>query len=254
MKKFVFLLLNITVLLYLGVTGVLYAAETKQKNIYPSNSQKMWALATCAVLTESNIDRHDILGGRERTEENIKAWKTSLQEWWGVENRKDLLDTLKWIEKGGHRKGFAEMGAYLASPNSVQSYIYNLKDKVKNDPERKNKVDMVEKHYRTLGRKSLLGWDYSRYVSLCGWGYLIGYLSEAEAWEFIMPVAIMLQETFDSWEDLGRNYLIGREFWSLRQTQRSGARYKTAYDKLCAYPDSPWLNIPWNLDLKKKYE
>ena len=73
---------------------------------------------------------------------------------------------------------------------------------------------MAKEYYKKLGEKSLLGWDYGRYICLCRWGYLVGWLNEQEAWEKIMPAAELLQKSFSSWEDLGRNYLIGRLFWS----------------------------------------
>ena len=97
--------------------------------------------------------------------------------------------------------------------------------------------------------KSILGWDYARYVSLCGWGYVVGFMTEDEAWERIMPVAITLQDTFDSWEDLGRNHVLGREFWSWQSTQSRGELTKKAYKKLCTHTGSPWRRISWDLDL-----
>jgi hypothetical protein len=35
-------------------------------------------------------------------------------------------------------------------------------------------------------------------------------------------VARTLQRTFASWRELGDNYLIGRQFWSLQQTRDNG--------------------------------
>ena len=75
------------------------------------------------------------------------------------------------------------------------------------------------------------------------------YISEEEAWERIMPVAKMLQKTFDSWEDLGRNYIIGRQFWSYKETQRNGYIFEDAYQRLLDMPSSPWNKYPWNMNL-----
>lgn len=119
-----------------------------------------------------------------------------------------------------------------------------------NDPQLAHQVAVVRTHYTRLGKKSLLGWDYTRYVSLCRWGYLVGYLSEDEAWQRIMPKARELQEAFDSWADLGENYLIGREFWSLEETTNYGWLYRTAYQRLLTNPEGPWMRLPWKLDLR----
>jgi len=200
--------------------------------------QKGWALATSAILTERNEQRHDLLAGAEATAAEVAHWKGTLQEWWGVRNRKDLIGTLAWLEAAGHRRRFQKMGANLASEANAGS-----------DPEYARQIELVRTHYARLGKKSLLGWDHARFVSLCRWGYLVGYLSEDEAWQWIMPKARELQKTFDSWADLGENYLIGREFWSRDETAMHGWRYRAAYQRLLSNPESPWARFPWTLDL-----
>lgn len=55
----------------------------------------------------------------------------------------------------------------------------------------------------------------------------------------IMPAAQRLQQTFNSWQDLQTNYLIGREFWSLKQTKKCGAKFQTIFKQLSEDPSSP---------------
>ena len=117
------------------------------------------------------------------------------------------------------------------------------------DKEKLYEILIAKEYYEKLGEKSLLGWDYTRYICLCRWGYLVGYISEEEAWERIMPVAEMLQKKFDSWEDLGRNYLIGRRFWSYQYTQEGGDLYEDAFQRLLDMRSSPWNKYPWDMDL-----
>jgi len=200
--------------------------------------QKGWALATSAMLTERNQQSHDLLGGTQATAAEVARWKDVLKQWWGVRNRSDLLRTLGWLERAGHRRGFESLGANPSSQSDSGS-----------DPELAHRVEVVRAHYTRLGNKSLLGWDYARFVSLCRWGYLVGYVSEDEAWQWIMPKARELQKTFGSWADLGENYLIGREFWSVEETAIHGWRYRAAYERLLTNPESPWLRFPWDVDL-----
>lgn len=110
-------------------------------------------------------------------------------------------------------------------------------------------IRIAKEYYEKLGAKSLLGWDFIRYICLCRWGYLSAYMSEKEAWKKIMPVAKMLQQNFDSWKDLGQNYLIGRQFWSYKHTRESGYLFKDAYQRLLDMRTSPWNKYPWNMDL-----
>lgn len=206
-----------------------------------------WALATSAILFERNRDRHDTLGGREPTPTNREDVQRLLSEWWGVTDRETLLKTLEWIEKGGHRREFNGMGASIESLSSEQ--FQELLTNAQGHQEVSHRVQFVKQYYPKLWPKSLLGWDYGRYVALARWGYFVGYLTEEEAWGRIMPAAHQLQRAFDSWKELGENYLIGREFWSLEETRRNGQLYRDIYAKLMDDPGSPWNRYPWQLDL-----
>ncbi len=213
------------------------------------NTPKAWALATTAILFEGNGERHDILAGVERSPENIESQKKSIADSWGVYNRGDLLEILEWLDKEGHRQDFEAFGAYVMSlSDSTRKILINLQ----NTNQDKNRIDVVTKHYTRLGKKSLLGWDYCRYIALCRWGYLLSYLTEEEAWEKIMYAAHILQVSFESWKDLGENYMIGRVYWSYEAAVVRGQRYRNAYEKLLSDPKSPWNTTSWKLDLDSK--
>jgi hypothetical protein len=208
---------------------------------------KAWALGASAVLIERNWGRHNYLSPHPINPRNIEKWKKSLKNWWGVESRDDLLESLDWAMEKGHRVSFEKWGKYLKELNDEQ--YQQLLQEYANDNERLQEIRIVKKYYDKLGSKSLMGWDMSRYICLCRWGYFVGYLSEQEAWEKIMPVARMLQKTFDSWDDLGQNYLIGRQYWSYKYTLEEGDIFDDAYQRLVDMKSSPWNLYPWNLDL-----
>ncbi|MGB3477850.1 MAG: DUF1266 domain-containing protein [bacterium] len=214
----------------------------------PTDEQKLWALAAAGVLAEVNGDRHDLLAGCEPTLEELEEQKLSLVRWWGIETREDLFSSLQWIEQSGHRKHFDEMGSYLPTIARTEEQYNKMIAQIE-DPELINEWNVVLRNWHYLGKKSLIGWDYSRYIHLCRRGYLLGLINEKEAWDFIMPVAQLLQQTFDSWEDLGENYLIGREFWSYARTKENGWYFLKAHERLLADSTSPWVTIPWDLKL-----
>lgn len=211
-----------------------------------TNAQKGWGLAASALLTEWNHQGHDTLAGVALTEENKRSAHDTLQEWWDVENRNDLLARLTWLEQGGHRRMFADVGGRVSplEPARFQKLVAIL------NPEVANAVLVARRYYQKLGKQSIIGWDYARYISLCRFGYTAGYLSEDEAWLRIMNAARLIQRTFSSWQELGENYLIGRQFWSLDQTQKNGAAMRVTYRRLLDDANSPWRRIPWALDLK----
>lgn len=213
-----------------------------------TEAQKLWALAVTGILTEGNHERDDLLAGAERTDENIKKQRKSLEQWWGIKSRKDLFKTLQWLDQEGHRGEFDQLGTAVSRMSKAE-YKRAL-FKTKDNPQTLQRLETVRNHYQQLGDKSILAWDYCRFISLCRWCYLIGYINENEAWNCIMPAARQLQSTFGSWKELGENYLIGREFWSYEQTKQNGQYYRTAYEKLLSDPESPWNRYAWNLSLR----
>jgi len=218
----------------------------------PTDDQKLWALATCAVLTESNQGRHDLLGGCEHTPENAELEQRSLAKWWGITNRASFLAILDWIEKGGHRQQFERTAGRLSLATPEQ--IAKIRTQVSSDPETSNAVEIAMEYKDEFGAKSITAWDFDRYIALCGFAYIAGYISEDEAWQKIMPAARLLQKTFASWKELGKNHVVGREYWSLEETQRKGAVTRQCYEKLLVDPSSPWVRLKWDMDLTPSSE
>jgi hypothetical protein len=110
---------------------------------------------------------------------------------------------------------------------------------------------MLKKHYGKYDGNYLLAWDLVRYINLCRWGYVAGYLSESEAWELIMPMALELQKNFHSWKEMGEAFLFGREFWSYSEMQKNGQLYIDAQQRLLDDPKSPWNKYSWDLRLSE---
>jgi len=226
----------------------LHLRSFDRSELHLTDTQKAWALALTGVLTERNHERHDLLGGAERTTEDIRRQKRILAMWWNVQSREDLFKALQWIDQEGHRQEFDQVGAAVAKLTDEKYKEYLLK--AQNDPQALQKLKTLRKYYRQMDRKGILGWDYCRFISLCRWGYLVGYINENEAWNCIMPAARLLQKTFASWKDLGENYLTGREFWSYTETKNSGQYFRDAYQSLLDNPNSPWNRLVWNLNLQ----
>lgn len=229
-----------------GVSPVVPSRPPQQDEPISTPAQG-WALAASAMLGEWNGDRHDLLGGVTATDSSIQRSQDLLQGSWGVTSRNDLLVTLKWLDQEGHRTRFEQLGARLGALTVEQKQA--LLDLRRQDETLDHRVKLLEQHFQRLGTKSLLGWDLTRYIALCRWGYLVGYLGEAEAWGLIMPAAQRLQRTFASWSDLGENYLLGRQFWSPDETRQNGHVHQEVYRRLLGSPDSPWNRYPWNTRL-----
>jgi hypothetical protein len=148
--------------------------------------------------------------------------KHLLSDGWSVNSRDDLLKTLTWLQFQGHRSEFEQLGVRL--DRLTERQLLTVEAAAQNNPRALNKLEITLKNHRALGTKGILAWDLLRYIAVCRWSSLAGYFSDTEAWDHIMPAALRLQQTFDSWQDLQSNFLIGREYWSLQDTQLATAR------------------------------
>jgi len=213
----------------------------------PVTSAQGWALGCSAVLIERNHGWHDTLSPEQISEKSVRDELKLLSRWWDVRTKKELLDSLEWLEQGGHRKGFEKTGELVAQMSDEE--FLELLEQNKDNKDKINKYETARKYYKQLGNKGLKGWDFARYICLCRWGYHAGFLNEQEAWGKIMPVAMDLQKTFDSWEDLGKNYLIGRSYWSYEEQEEDGYKIQDAFQRLVDMKSSPWNIYKWDMDL-----
>ncbi len=84
-----------------------------------SDPQKQWALATTGIRARQNGDRHDILGGQEKTAQSVLSTARLLYNWWGIDSREGLLKALEGLAREGQRARFEQLGADPSSPSSA---------------------------------------------------------------------------------------------------------------------------------------
>ncbi|MCD6174432.1 MAG: right-handed parallel beta-helix repeat-containing protein [Planctomycetes bacterium] len=214
---------------------------------------KRWILGCSSVLWERNRDGFDTLAGKELNKLNIESQKASISEWWGIEDRESLLKCLYGLtQRGGHNDDFIRDGrrVYKMTDEELEAFLEQYKSR----PQKCNEYRIAHQYYQALGEKGILAWETTRYMCLCRWGYLCGWLDEQTAWELMIPIARHLQQQFGSWEEMGQNYLIGRHYWSLKHFKDGKELYDEALCRLLEMPSSPWNKYPWNLDLSGAYE
>ncbi len=204
-----------------------------------------WALACPALLSENNQERHDLLFCYDPSPQSTAHTRKLLAEWWDIKSHDDVLKKLDWLAGGGQRVEFDRIVKVQNAPKGVVRDTYvNVLKKQYGEAEFNRKWNYVQKYKEQLGAKSLIAWDLCRIVSISRWAVLCDYLSEDEAWSRIMPAAKKLQRTFSSWDDLGTNYMIGRNFW-----RADVSSYDSIKQKLLTDSSSPWKRIPWNTPL-----
>jgi hypothetical protein len=91
-----------------------------------------------------------------------------------------------------------------------------------------------------------------RAIALCRWGYSVNFLTEKEAWEKIMELARKTQAIYQSWEEFGYDYYMGRVFWA--SGFGDDVNYLVQTDKLyndLIGEDGYWKNFEWRFDLSE---
>ena len=204
-----------------------------------------WALATVAVSNQQNGFSHDVLGGEPLTPQAQVNAIYGLKNWWGVTNKEETLEVLRWLLNEGHHKEYEQLAA-VVTVASETDYQMLLK-KYESNPEVVFKLKFARDNHERLGKKSLLAWDLCRHIQVAGLAYVAGYLTEDEAWEKIMPAAKMIQENFDSWADMGDNYLTGRHYWAGERNERLDYIYSLLTNQQDKH--SPWTKYQWKTDL-----
>ncbi|MBB6217851.1 hypothetical protein HNQ80_003987 [Anaerosolibacter carboniphilus] len=236
----------------------------KEKPVRYTQEQLWWGYAVAANLTTVNNGSTRCLGGVSRrplvkrpksTDESPAAiasfHRDLLSSGWGIDDREECIKTLQQLYRGMHNEVYLEV-KYVLDAMTDKQFSEMMKD-IKINDQAKAEINFVKKYDKELGDRGIIGWDWSRMVSVTGWGYLAGYLSYEEATEIIMGVAQSVQKVFDSWDDIGLSYVRGYEFWSGESvdTQGSGAAYRMdIHKKLINYENSPYNTLPWNMSLE----
>lgn len=98
--------------------------------------------------------------------------------------------------------------------------------------------------------KNDLAWELCRSTQLLGMGYIAGWLTREEMTERSCVVAQIIQEEFDSWEDLCQNYLEAFTYWAQQEDLPQGMINNrwNIYEEIKKLKNSPY-QLPWDFCL-----
>jgi DNA-directed RNA polymerase subunit RPC12/RpoP len=193
-----------------------------------SHPERAAALATGAVLTETNEADHDWLGGSPPLPDAARAARKLLAEGWNVSTPGALGKTLDWLFDEGHS------AAYLEAVDAVREGRASP-----------FASDFIGRHGSTLGGRGLRAWDLGRAVNVAGWGALGGLLDEEAAWQRVLHAANETRRLYGSWAEFGAHYALGRHFWSREEDPQVAA----ALRRLLHRRGSPWRRHAWERPL-----
>lgn len=218
----------------------------------PSVPVQKWLLAAGGVISAQNREGFDQL----KVNTDPEMVKKILTQGWNVQSREDALKMLGWLQTTGHTAEFDQMRAYLLEKTHGDSTVYQASKSqlitdmgLQNTPAQIFLLDFVWQHRDDLAEKKLFAWDNMRMIAVARWSYTAGYISENEAWAYMLYAGKQLQSHYTSWDDLEKNYLLGRAFWS---HSNDASALQDGLNWLHTNPASPWKTIPWEISLDEK--
>jgi hypothetical protein len=211
----------------------------------PQLSQaKTWALVCGAPLAELNAEPCLCLTGSQPPVPS--AARSALESSWDVRNRDDALKTLVWLRDEGHHAGFSKIAAQLQGPAWG---VWLLHVNALTNVTQSRRVALADRTAKSLGSHGIEAWDLVRLIWVAGRCQAAGYLSEVEAWDWILDAARRLQRAYGSWSQMQAAYLAGREYWQPWEPDQPSLE---AISKALLRQDnaaSPFNHLSWHQDL-----
>ncbi|MDR2747470.1 MAG: DUF1266 domain-containing protein [Treponema sp.] len=225
---------------------------TPVKNRLPRN--RLWALALTGFLTIANNDQHDLLGFDDINENSRNKYLELLRRDWSVNNREELLETIQKTESDGHAAALRSIKQIIQETLNEQSEfsIITVYNKYHLSSRYYNYLKFTVINWNRFSNRTILAWDLGRAIALCRWGYSAGFLTEEESWGKTMALAGRIQAIYQSWEEFGYDYYMGRVFWAsgfgddINYLVQTDNLYKNLTGE-----NGYWRNFEWRLDLSE---
>ncbi|MBK7156556.1 MAG: DUF1266 domain-containing protein [Sandaracinaceae bacterium] len=192
-----------------AIPSALPWARRVQVLMHELTGPQRWLISVGAPLNKRNGRRLDRLGGDGRP---TISWEASavLRNGWQVRTSEDVVGTVSWLLGGSHRAEYEKAGLGTA--------------------------------------REFAGWDAQRVANVAGWAYA-AYLVDLEtAWAWHRQAGALVRESFTSWADYGASYLAGLASWCEGEREVLDPS-EQAMTWLLNDPSSPWLTLPFDLDL-----
>ncbi|MGE7694674.1 DUF1266 domain-containing protein [Lysinibacillus sp. NPDC094177] len=206
----------IVVIVFLLIVGLITTSKRIKKNAKkmrvdmemanPLPKEKQHLLAYGANLALYRSESPRILSVKVDHE----TLKEGLSSYWDVSNPEEAVETLEWLLTEGHRSRYdqlfmalkagqsfteAEVGKSQICYESAQEAMMKKLSIAKSDFD---KVDTIA------------AWDFDRAVNIARWSYILGYITEDQAWGYIARAADAGSHFFQSWKDYFISFAFGR--------------------------------------------
>lgn len=203
----------IVILLIIGLITASKRIEKKNKklreememaNTLPKEKQHLLAYGANLSLYRSESPR--ILAVKV----DYETLKEGLSASWDVSNTEEAVQTLEWLLTEGHRTRYDQL---LIALKAGQSFSEDEVGKSQECYETAQEVIMKKLSFTTSDFDqidTIAAWDFDRAVNIARWSYILGYLTEEQAWGYIERAADAASQLFESWKDYFISFAFGR--------------------------------------------
>lgn len=210
---------------------------------------KQWFLGLGAMFQKREGWSHETFGPRDIAPKNKDFYRRALADSWEIENRDQLHSQLDWLYTSG------QQDSYLGIRNQIccmkRDRVAALASEIAEGDKQRLRLGVVMQYQHALGEGGVLGFDAARAFWICKVSYLVGIMSEQEAYACLHKFALHVQPKFNSWYHYGLSYMVGREFWRPSTSTESLIFLMKDAKGLATDPASPWKTLQWKVSLPK---
>lgn len=196
----------------------------------PKTEQEIWFRDTYAIWSYANYEAFDHFCGLEKNSENASHCRYILGRDWGTKTKQSLLELFDSLT-----------GEY----DDTSDIIADMKRF-----KQSNETADTEKF---IYIKNCIAWDLCRATQVLEMAYHGGWIDRDTMNEKSAIAGRLMQNTFDSWNDLISCYLNGYSEWATEtfdeQTARENIQIRESSYQLLRNHSTPAYAINWNLKL-----
>ena len=221
----------------------------------PLSDTLRWFNATYAVITNLNGGNVENVAGFKPGTKIEMTMKSVLSRDWEVTDRASLEETIEWLLAEGHNQDALDYLEDSGADGMGREELLMAMEESEFDSEEKVTLLSIYDAEAAYGEQAVAGWDYSRAMSLIGWGYLAGYYTYEEAMDKSLETARMIQTAFDSWDAFMNSYFLGYSYWSgndPEDTSSQAYERRKLYEELKAEKNGIY-SVDWNTSLTKEW-
>jgi hypothetical protein len=207
---------------FLEALGAASTPPTISTSNDPLSQKQRWAISTAVFPSYARDPRRSLADPLPPP-----VCRLALERWWGIASAESATRLLTSLRDVGHRAKLTD----------------DLVTLERNHPD-DARLTFVRQNEGALRKHGILAWDLCRLVQVARTCHKAGFLSESDAWRWILDAARQLNGTYPSWQEMGDDYVLGSRYFE--DDYQAEPVHRASVEWLKTSPASPWRRIDWN--------